>query len=162
MTYSTTVRVILLVLGAAAGTHIVHALGRSSGAVQFGNPASLPIPEGYSNLAVVRADAELVFLSGQTGEDRNGNLPEDIGVQYRNAVANIEALLRSEGMTLSDIVKLDTFVVAGTDTKPLRNVTTGIDAIAPTATLVYVSRLAQPSAKVELQVIAARRPFSGE
>jgi len=131
---------------------------RSSGAPMLVNPSGVPTPEGYSHIAIVPAGSELVILAGQIGEDAGGMLPSGIAEQYRNAAANVIKLLRSENIPLRNIVKMNTYIVAAADTKPLQAVHTALDDIAPTATLLYVSRLAHRDAMVEIEVFASRAP----
>lgn len=57
---------------------------------------------------VVRAGNTL-YLSGQVGL-ADGALADGLDAQVRQAIANIEALLASEGASLSDVVKTSVFL----------------------------------------------------
>lgn len=145
-------------VGVVAKTLDLDAKLRASGAPMLVNPPGVPKPQGYSHIAIVPAGSELIIMAGQIGEDAGGKLPSGIAEQYRNAVANVIKLLRSENIPLRNIVKMNTYIVASADTKPLQAVHTALDDIAPTATLLYVTRLAHRDAMVEIEVFASRAP----
>ena len=54
--------------------------------------------------AVVYCD--YVFISGQLGMDKDGNLKEGIEAQTRQALENVKALLESAGGSMDNIVKV--------------------------------------------------------
>lgn len=69
----------------------------------------------YSHLAEVPAGHRLVFVSGQVGNLPDGGMAgPDAASQTEQALANIEALLASEGVTPRHLVRLQTFL-AGTE-----------------------------------------------
>jgi 2-iminobutanoate/2-iminopropanoate deaminase len=70
-----------------------------------GNPP--PVAAGPYR-PVVRA-GEWIICSGQLGVQA-GELLEGAGAQFRQAVANLESLLVSEGASLSDVVKTTVFL----------------------------------------------------
>ena len=74
------------------------------------NPASLVKPSGYTHGVV--ASGRLVFLAGQTGMDASGRItaPGDLVGQFRQALANTQAVLAEAGGQMSDVVKLTIFV----------------------------------------------------
>jgi len=51
-----------------------------------------------------------VFLSGQTGVDRDGRLKEGIEAQTRQALQNVEAILRAAGAKLADVVQIRAYI----------------------------------------------------
>ncbi len=53
---------------------------------------------------------DLLFLSGQLGMDREGNLAEDVQAQTRQALENLKALLEAAGYSLDDVVKTTIFL----------------------------------------------------
>jgi 2-iminobutanoate/2-iminopropanoate deaminase len=57
---------------------------------------------------VVRA-GEWIICSGQLGVQA-GELVEGVGAQFRQAVANLESLLASEGASLADVMKTTVFL----------------------------------------------------
>jgi 2-iminobutanoate/2-iminopropanoate deaminase len=58
-------------------------------------------------LSKVRRAGNLLFLSGQLARGADGAIVEgDIRVQTRQAIANLEAVLESQGASLQDVVKV--------------------------------------------------------
>jgi 2-iminobutanoate/2-iminopropanoate deaminase len=123
------------------------------------NPAAVPAPiRGYySNCVRVRAGT-LLFISGQIGTDVDGRIVggDDVAAQADQALRNIDLLLKANGATMADVVKVTVYV---TDINYL-------DLIAPVrlkyfpkngpaSAIVEVSRLALPDLKVEIEAIAA-------
>ena len=74
------------------------------------NPASLIKPSGYAH--GVLSSGRLLFLAGQTGMDATGRIvaPGDLVAQFRQALANLTAVLDEAGGQMSDVVKLTLFV----------------------------------------------------
>ncbi len=73
------------------------------------NPPSLPPPRGYSHGILVRG-GDLLFLGGQDGSDAEGRMAPDLVGQFRQALANLQAVVEAAGGTLQDVVKLNLFV----------------------------------------------------
>jgi len=122
------------------------------------NPPSVPAPiRGYYSNCVRVSAGSMLFISGQIGTDVNGNVvSDDVALQADQALRNIELLLKANGATMADVVKVTVYV---TDIGYL-------DAIAPArlkyfpdhgpaSAIVEVSRLALPDLKVEIEAIAA-------
>jgi enamine deaminase RidA (YjgF/YER057c/UK114 family) len=126
--------------------------------VRFSSPESVTPPYGpYSHVATVAANAELLFLSGQVGERRDGTLPETIEEQYLETVKTIAAILEAEGLGPQNIVKLTTYVVEPIAADRLREARQSVFGdIAPAATLLFVPRLASEGYLVEVETIAVR------
>ena len=78
----------------------------TDGAIQ---PEGLPVPTSpYS--PVVRA-GELVYTSGQVGTDASGAVADGIGAQTRRALENVRTCLAAAGCGLSDVVKVNAYLV---------------------------------------------------
>ena len=75
------------------------------------NPSSLAPPSGYAN-GILAAGGRLLALAGQTGMDASGAIaaPGDMVAQFRQALANLKAVLDEAGGAMTDIVKLTIFV----------------------------------------------------
>lgn len=56
------------------------------------------------------ADRRLVFISGQIPVTRDGDVPDDAEGQCRLIWQHITSCLRSAGMTVTDLVKVTTFL----------------------------------------------------
>lgn len=74
------------------------------------NPASLVKPSGYAH--GILSGGRLLFLAGQTGMDATGRItaPGDLVAQFRQALANLKAVLDDAGGQMGDVVKLTVFV----------------------------------------------------
>jgi enamine deaminase RidA (YjgF/YER057c/UK114 family) len=126
--------------------------------VTFENPKAVAPPLGaYSHLAIVPADSELLVIAGQVGNDIDGHVPEDPVDQYRQALRNLLAVVRSKGGEARDIFKLNTYLV---ERLPLDRVRAARQEVlgdaAPAATLIYVAGLASEGLLVEVEGWAVR------
>lgn len=101
---------------------------------------------------------DLVFVSGCIGADEHGRIVGvgDVAAQARQALANVERVLAEAGATLADVCKVTVYLTDIDDRpkiNPVRQELFG--AARPASTLVEISRLAHPDAKVEIEAIAA-------
>jgi len=101
-----------------------------------------------------------VFLTGVTGGDLHGYMPDDPGVQMRNAFRKVGSVLREAGLTYRSVVEMTTYHVG------LRSHFDQFDSIRleyleepyPAWTAVEVAGLRREGAIVEIRVIAAADP----
>lgn len=116
---------------------------------------SLADPLSHYTDAVLAGD--LLFVSGVLAVDREGALVggEDVVAQARQVFANLRAVLEAGGCGFEDVVKVTVFLT-DVDDRPLINpVRQGVFGDArPASTLVEVSRLALPGAKIEVEAVA--------
>ncbi|SFM50759.1 RidA family protein [Thermodesulforhabdus norvegica] len=113
-----------------------------------------PAPVGPYSQAIRVND--MVFLSGQIGlNPRTGKLiSEDVKDQTEQALKNIEALLRAEGLSLSSVVKVTVFLRDMNDFSQVNEVYAKFfPATPPARSCVAVSGLPL-NAKVEIEAIA--------
>ncbi|MWV51489.1 RidA family protein (plasmid) [Rathayibacter sp. VKM Ac-2803] len=120
------------------------------------NPVTWSLEMGFNQGEVVSGQTRTLYVSGQTAMSADGR-PEhhgDVAAQLARSVDNLEAVLAGAGMTLSNLVRLNVY-------------TTDIDAlfahygelagrlkaagVAPTTTMLEVTRLAIPGQVVELE-----------
>jgi len=104
----------------------------------------------------VRA-GDLLFVSGCVPVDGEGRLVggDDVVAQARQVFANVGSILEAGGATFADVVKVTVYVTDITDRvriNPVRQELFG-DA-RPASTLVEVSALAIPGAKLEVEAVA--------
>jgi 2-iminobutanoate/2-iminopropanoate deaminase len=104
----------------------------------------------------VRA-GDLLFLSGFVPVDGEGRLVggDDVVAQVRQVFANLAAVLEAAGVTFGDVVKVTVYLTDISDRariNPVRQEVFG--ATRPASTLVEVSALVVPGAKVEIDAIA--------
>jgi 2-iminobutanoate/2-iminopropanoate deaminase len=104
----------------------------------------------------VRA-GDLLFVSGCISVDGEGRLVggDDVVVQARQVFANIGAILEAGGATFADGVKVTVYLIDVEDRmliNPVREAVFG--DVRPASTLVEVSALAIPGAKLEVEAVA--------
>ncbi len=121
-------------------------------------PAGICPPfANYSHGVEVAPGARYVFCSGQLGIDPDRDIPAGIEDQTRLCFENIGAILGSAGMTLDNIVRLNTFVI---DRAYLDGYMTIRDQYVadppPASTLVIASGFARPEFLIEIEAIAAQ------
>ncbi len=122
------------------------------------NPAELARPSGFSH--AVAATGRMVFLAGQTGVDRDGNVA-DGGVvpQFERALTSLLTALGTAGGLPSDLVSLTIYL---TDMADYQAHAREIGAVwrrlagteYPAMAAVGVTRLWLPELLVEIQGIA--------
>ena len=122
------------------------------------NPAELARPSGFSH--AVAANGRMVFLAGQTGVDRDGNVT-DGGVvpQFERALTSLLTALGAAGGLPSDLVSLTIYL---TDMADYQAHAREIGAVwrrlagteYPAMAAVGVTRLWLPELLVEIQGIA--------
>ena len=85
------------------------------------NPLDAPAAFGaFSNGIEVPAGMRLLFVKGQIGAGRDGNLPDDFESQARNAWGNVLAVLRSAGMDARNLVQVRTHLARRSDFQAFR------------------------------------------
>ena len=108
---------------------------------------------GYAKAVIA---GPTIYVTGTTGQDEAGNLPESAAEQTRNILTTVEKVLAQAGSGLADAVALRTFL---TDKAYLREVAEVLGAtfrdIRPTNTLV-VCQIPTEGVKVEIEVTAYR------
>ena len=123
------------------------------------NPGSLGQPSGYSN-GVLFEGGSLLFIAGQIGWDYDQRIvSDDFAEQFGQALANVLAVVREAGGGPQNIARLLIFV---TDKDEYASERRGVgvvyrqlmDSHFPSMTLVEVSSLLEPLAKVEIEAMA--------
>ena len=124
------------------------------------NPETIAAPLGrYVHQIEVDGPRKLLFIAGQVGMRPDGSVPEDAVEQLAVALENILRNVEAAGLDASDLVKITTYVVAGTELDPARRreaMERLLGETVPTSTLVFISALAGPQYKVEIDGWAAR------
>lgn len=120
-------------------------------------PESIRAPFArYSHGVEVPAGYRLLFCSGQLSITRDEQIPETAEEQTQLCFDNIAAVLKSGGMGLQDIVRINAYV---TDRAHLPGYMKVRDRLfsdpPPASTLMIVSGFAREVFKVEIEVIAA-------
>jgi 2-iminobutanoate/2-iminopropanoate deaminase len=122
-------------------------------------PDGMELPRGSFGLGIViEPGYRLAFLTGQIGDDADGNISADFETQGRNALASVGVLLREAGMGWSDVVKINVYLTDNADLQVWGRVRDEIVGESrPSGTGVIVKALANPKARVEVTVIAAQK-----
>jgi enamine deaminase RidA (YjgF/YER057c/UK114 family) len=124
------------------------------------NPQSIAAPAGrYVHQIEIDSPSKLLFIAGQLGMRPDGSVPEEAAEQLGIALENVLRNIEAAGMEPSDLVKITTYVVAGSELDPARRreaMERLLGDHVPTSTLVYVAALATPQYKVEIDGWAAR------
>jgi reactive intermediate/imine deaminase len=104
----------------------------------------------------VRA-GDLLFVSGCVPVDGEGRLVggDDVVAQARQVFANVGSILEAGGATFADVVKVTVYLTDITDRTRINPVRQEVFGDArPASTLVEVSALAIPGAKLEVEAVA--------
>lgn len=101
-----------------------------------------------------------LFLTGSTGGDTDGTMPQDPEAQMRNAFEKIGHILREAGLGFEAIVEMTTYHVGLRDHFDLFDaVRLGyVEEPYPAWTAVEVAGLRREGAIVEIRVIASTEP----
>ena len=114
---------------------------------------------GYTQRSVeIPPGSRILFISGQTATDADGNTPADAETQADIVYAKVGQTLRDAGMDWSDVVKTNLYMTNPADIMAIvkagaKHNPGGVQA----GTLVYVKALAVPEVVLELEAVAAKK-----
>jgi reactive intermediate/imine deaminase len=114
-------------------------------------------PEPISHYTDAVRAGDLLFVSGCVPVDAEGRLVggDDVVAQARQVFANVGACLTAAGATFADVVKVTVYLTDVADRVRINPVRQGVfGAARPASTLVEVSALAVPGAKLEVEAVA--------
>ncbi|MER6133813.1 RidA family protein [Streptomyces sp. NPDC001815] len=120
------------------------------------NPVTWSVDLGFNQGEVVSGHTRTLYVSGQTAMSGDGKPQHDgdMAAQLTLSVDNLEAVLGEAGMSLANLVRLNVYT---TDVDLLLQHYGGLAArlgaaeVAPTSTMLEVTRLAIPGLMVELE-----------
>lgn len=120
------------------------------------NPATVHQPlAGYVHQIELTGPKRWLVLSGQVGQRPDGTVPDDPVEQIDVALANVRSNLEAAGMRVQDVVKLTIYLVGAIDVQRRRAaVEAWLAGHKPCMTLLYVSALASPQYRVEIDAWA--------
>lgn len=121
-------------------------------------PPTVHDTKAYSYSHAVRM-GDLIFVSGQVGRDRNGDLlgQGDVRVQTEQAFTNLKLILEAAGSGLHKVGKVTVFTTSLEYRPIIHEVRSRIFREVghlPASTLAVVSSLAFPEWLVEIEAIA--------
>ena len=117
------------------------------------------LPEPLSHYTDAVAAGDTLYLSGIVPADAEGNVVgDDVVAQARQVFANMRRVLAAAGAEPADVVKVTVYLL-DVDDRPLINPVRQefFGDARPASTLVEVSRLALPGARLEIEAIALLR-----
>lgn len=120
------------------------------------NPWPWSVALGYNQGEVVAGHTRTLYCSGQTAMNGDGEPehPGDLAAQLALSLDNLAAVLGGAGMSLTNLVRLNVYT---TDVDLLFQhygvlaARLGAAGVAPTTTMLGVTRLAIPDLMVELE-----------
>jgi enamine deaminase RidA (YjgF/YER057c/UK114 family) len=128
--------------------------------LRFVNPPGLynPTPNGYSHLALFPPGWRIILPAGQGGETEDQELSDDFATQFKQALANVETVLKAANAKMSDVAKINLLIVDHNKER-FRVMTEEVERVwgnnKPAMTLIPVPALALEGMLVEIDVIAA-------
>jgi 2-iminobutanoate/2-iminopropanoate deaminase len=126
--------------------------------MKFLNPSDAPAPASrYSQGVLVPANAKRLVISGQIGMTKDGKVLDGLEAQLRQTWQNILAVLREGGMSVTDVVKITSFVTdpkAVSLTRQIRDEV--MQGHQPASTFLVVAGLAMPSLLCEIEAEAIK------
>jgi 2-iminobutanoate/2-iminopropanoate deaminase len=100
----------------------------------------------------------IVWISGQVSQHKNGKMVHkgDFAGQARQALSNLKAMVEAAGGTISDIIKVNTYLTDLRYREELARVRAEFfpEGKLPASTLVGVAGLADPDMLVEIEAVA--------
>jgi 2-iminobutanoate/2-iminopropanoate deaminase len=115
------------------------------------------LPEPISHYTDAVQANGMLFVSGCVPVDGDGRLigGDDVVAQTRQVFVNVGTVLSAAGAEFADVVKVTVFLL-DIDDRPLVNTVRQevFGDARPASTLVEVSRLAVPGARVEIEAVA--------
>ena len=123
------------------------------------NPVAWSQELGFNQGELVSGETRTLYISGQTAMSVEGR-PEhdgDIAAQLALSLDNVEGVLAAAGMSLGNLVRLNVYTTDVDALFPHYGVLAARLAaatVAPTTTMLQVTRLAVPGQLVELEATA--------
>lgn len=120
------------------------------------NPVTWSVERGFNQGEFVSGHTRTLYISGQTAMNGDGEPQHDgdLAAQLALSIDNVEAVLGEAGMSLANLVRLNVYT---TDVDVLFQhygvlaARLGAAKVAPTTTMLGVTRLAIPGQLVELE-----------
>ena len=126
----------------------------------FVNPAEIcpPFNNVYSHGGVIPPDSRVLHAAGQIGVRPDGTVPASIEEQAEQIWQNLLAILRGANMSVTDIVKINAYVV-GAENYPAFAAARSrhLGTHKPASTAVCVASLLRPEWLLEVELVAAAR-----
>lgn len=123
------------------------------------NPEPLHRNPVFSQAISVSGGARLIFVGGQNGVNRNGEIVgKDVSGQAEQAMRNLLSALDAAGARLEDVVKMTVYLVQGQSLQEAFGAAQrvmGANHEPPTVSVLVVAGLARPDFLIEIEAVAA-------
>jgi enamine deaminase RidA (YjgF/YER057c/UK114 family) len=127
--------------------------------VEHKNPDGLFKSPVFSQAITVSGRSKTIYIGGQNAVNRQGEIvgKDDLALQTKQILENIQVILSSEGASLKDLIKMNIYMVQGCDPRA------GLGAFRevmgdlknpPIITVLFVAGLANPNFLIEIDGIA--------
>ena len=114
-----------------------------------------------ADAVLVENPKKILFISGQVGQDANGNIAQGVEAQMHQALENLKTICEKAGGKFSDIVKRTIYLTNWDDLPKTRQVREeffkreGVrEEDFPTSTLCVVNSLGKKEYLIEIEAIA--------
>ena len=114
-------------------------------------PGAPPQNDTYSQAVQL---GDVLYVSGQLGVRPDRTMPESFSEQVRQAIENVQTVLRAAGSSLAAVVKVNIYVTDFGRLAEMNEVYRTYFTHRPAKTTVEVSRLDR-GAQIEIEVVAA-------
>jgi enamine deaminase RidA (YjgF/YER057c/UK114 family) len=126
--------------------------------ISFTNPKEIAAPVGYTHVVSVESPRKILYISGQVSKNQSGEMvgKGDLEAQTRQVYSNILAILRSQGASFKDVVKLNTYSTQPEKVGTARRVRDEFITREnpPASTFIGVTALADPAFLIEVEAVA--------
>ena len=135
-------------------------------AVEYINPPALSKSPRFSQVVAI-SQGRLIYISGQTALDRDGNLigNGNFRAQTERVFQNLQNAVEAAGGSLKDIVKLNTYLTDLSQIgvyREIRDRYIGPFSNRPASTTVQVRSLTREDAMIEVEAIAVVQDRSAQ
>ncbi|MBO4538752.1 MAG: regulator [Clostridia bacterium] len=117
------------------------------------NASTEKAPKAAGPYSQAIVSGNLIFVSGQLGVDKDGNLGKNIVEQTENAIKNLSEILLAAGSNLKKVVKTTCFLADVKDFAAFNEVYANYFTEKPARSLIQAAALPKGSL-VELEAIA--------
>lgn len=121
------------------------------------NPPTVHKPLGAYSHSIAAEGGKIIAIAGQVGVDRDGNLVGrgDVREQTRQALRNMEEILKANGASFRDIIKFNVYLTDMRDRAAMNEARREFFGDhSPAGTLVGVTSLAERDLLVEIEALA--------
>ncbi len=119
------------------------------------SPFTFPWSAGYQYSQSV-AEGDFVVASGQAGFHPDGTMVEGFEAQLRQALENLDTVLRAQGASLDSVLRLTTYLSDASDYATFKTVREDVLRPPYPASTAVVVGFVFPGMLVEVEAIASR------